>query len=274
MVSMFSVFAGLLLLQGVSAGQGGGTALRTDGFVRALEFNYRLRVCNAYPIDTPLEVFHGKERLTGDDNMPYKSCRDFSTPLKSGDKLEFKAGEAAAGTFSVADLPQNDAVLMIVVNRHDVVSTAMSFASHVFANSEKAQVAVLDAYKGKTKSTPQIEEQDQPAKKDKDGKPLPPPPKHKEMLRYDSVVAVDQGLYEVELAGDDDKQIKGKADLVALNKESYVVLRTGVEAKSGQLYPEDVIVFPQSDPAKIPKSGAAHAALFTPLLVLAACLSM
>eukprot|EP00747_Dinoflagellata_sp_TGD_P066049 gnl/TRDRNA2_/TRDRNA2_154628_c0_seq6.p1 gnl/TRDRNA2_/TRDRNA2_154628_c0~~gnl/TRDRNA2_/TRDRNA2_154628_c0_seq6.p1 ORF type:complete len:272 (-),score=88.06 gnl/TRDRNA2_/TRDRNA2_154628_c0_seq6:22-837(-) len=271
---MFSILVSVLLLQVASAGQGGGASLRTDGFVRALEFNYRLRVCNAYPLDTPLEVFHGKERLTGDDNMPYKSCRDFSTPLKSGDKLEFKAGEAAAGTFSVADLPQNDAVLMIVVNRHDVVSTAMSFASHVFANSEKAQVAVLDAYKGKTKSTPQIEEQDQPAKKDKDGKPLPPPPKHKEMLRYDSVVAVDQGLYEVELAGDDDKQIKGKADLVALNKESYVVLRTGVEAKSGQLYPEDVIVFPQSDPAKIPKSGAAHAALFTPLLVLAACLSM
>eukprot|EP00747_Dinoflagellata_sp_TGD_P066044 gnl/TRDRNA2_/TRDRNA2_154628_c0_seq1.p1 gnl/TRDRNA2_/TRDRNA2_154628_c0~~gnl/TRDRNA2_/TRDRNA2_154628_c0_seq1.p1 ORF type:complete len:275 (-),score=78.98 gnl/TRDRNA2_/TRDRNA2_154628_c0_seq1:190-1014(-) len=274
MVSMFSVFAGLLLLQGVSAGQGGGTALRTDGFVRALEFNYRLRVCNAYPIDTPLEVFHGKERLTGDDNMPYKSCRDFSTPLKSNDKLEFKAGEAAAGTFSFDELPQNDATLLIIVSRHDIVSTAMSFISHVFANSEKTQVAVLDTYKGKAKSTPEIEEQDQPLQKDKDGKPLPPPPKHKEMLRYNSVVVVDQGLYQVELTGDDDKQVKGKTDLVALKKESYVVFRAGVESKSGKLYPEDVIVFPQSDPAKILKSGASRAVLFAPLLLLAACFWM
>merc|ERR1719238_2658737 len=163
---------------------------------------------------------------------------------------------------------------MIIVNRHDVVSTAVSFASHVFANSEKPQVAILDAYKGKVRSTPEIEEGDQPPQKDKDGKPLPPPPKHKEMLRYDSVVAIDQGPYVVELTGDDDQQIKAKTDLVALNKESYVVFRTGVESKNGKLYPEDVIVFPQSDPNKLPKSGAAHAALFAPLLLLAACFWM
>eukprot|EP00747_Dinoflagellata_sp_TGD_P116156 gnl/TRDRNA2_/TRDRNA2_172302_c1_seq3.p1 gnl/TRDRNA2_/TRDRNA2_172302_c1~~gnl/TRDRNA2_/TRDRNA2_172302_c1_seq3.p1 ORF type:complete len:151 (+),score=49.91 gnl/TRDRNA2_/TRDRNA2_172302_c1_seq3:2-454(+) len=150
----------------------------------------------------------------------------------------------------------------------------MSFASHVFANSEKAQVAVIDTYKGKAKSTPEIEEADQPVKKDKDGKPLPPAPKHKEMLRYDSVVAVDQGLYEIMLAGDDDQQTKAKAGLVALNGEDYVVLRAGVESKTGKVYPEDVIVFPQSDPDKLPKSGAAHATFFAPLLLLAACFWM
>jgi len=52
-------------------------------FVRALDFSYSLRVCNAYPFASPLEVLWGEhERLTGKDGpMPYKMCRDFSMPL-------------------------------------------------------------------------------------------------------------------------------------------------------------------------------------------------
>merc|ERR1719311_2023558 len=85
--------------------------------------------------------------------MPYKACRDFNTPLKAGDKLEFKIGDASAGTFSVSDLPNNDAVLLLVIHRHDQLSTAVSFESHVFANLENAQVAVMDTYKGAAKGT-------------------------------------------------------------------------------------------------------------------------
>ena len=74
--------------------------------------------------------------------MPYKSCKDFVAPLQSGDKLEFKVGDASAGSFSVSELPDNDAVLLLVCHRHDTVSTAMSFESHVFGNLENAQVYV------------------------------------------------------------------------------------------------------------------------------------
>merc|ERR1719243_61262 len=109
-----------------------------SSFVKALEFKHRLRVCNAYPYAAALDLNRGKEKLT-DESMPYKSCKDFKTQLKAGDKLEFKVGDANAGTFSVSDLPNNDAVLLLVIYRHDTLSTAVSFESHVFANLLNAQ---------------------------------------------------------------------------------------------------------------------------------------
>merc|ERR1719451_13659 len=93
-----------------------------------------------------------------DAAMPYKACKDFVSPLKAGDKLEFKVGDASAGTFSVSDLPNNDAVLLLVIHRHDTLSTAVSFESHVFANLLNAQVAVIDTYKGTEKSSVKIQD--------------------------------------------------------------------------------------------------------------------
>merc|ERR1719478_789160 len=119
---------------------------KAEGFVKALEFKHRLRVCNAYPFNAALDVFRSKDKLT-EQPMAYKSCKDFLAPLKAGDKLEFKIGDASAGTFSVSDLPNNDAVLLLIIHRHDQVSTAVSFESHVFANLLNAQVAVIDTYK-------------------------------------------------------------------------------------------------------------------------------
>merc|ERR1719440_1017115 len=128
---------------GVSQNQ---AALRNGaaGFVRSLEFKHRLRVCNAYPYAAALDVYRGRsEKMTGETPMSYKACRDFQEPLKAGDKIEFKVGDASAGTFSVSDLPNNDAVLLLVIHRHDTLSTAVSFESHVFANLLNAQVARL-----------------------------------------------------------------------------------------------------------------------------------
>jgi len=226
-------------------------SLRAEGFVRALEFNHRLRVCNAYPIAASLEVFRGKdEKLTGDSAMPYKACRDFTAPLKVGDKLEFKVGDTTAGTFAVSDLPNNDAVMFLVIHRHDTLSTSVSFESHVFSNLQNAQIVVLDTYKGKAKAHTSIMDADSKIKKDK---------ARSEELRFDSVVAVNPGRYTVGLTGDDGVS-QAKSDLVALNKESYVVLRVGVEAQQGPKYPQEIVVFPQSDPAMLP-SGAGCASM-------------
>merc|ERR1719316_301320 len=71
-----------------------------------------------------------------------------------------------------------------------------------------------------------------------------------EELRFDSVVAVNPGHYEVALTGDDG-EMKAKTNLVALDHESYVVLRTGVEAQQGPKYDQELVVFPQSDPAML-----------------------
>lgn len=215
------------------------------GFIRGLEFKHRLRVCNAYPYAAALDVFRGRsERLTGEDPMPYKSCRDFMSPLKAGDKLEFKVGDANAGSFSVSDLPNNDAVLLLVVHRHDTLSTAVSFESHVFANLLNAQIAVIDTYKGSAKGSPRILDS-----KKTNAKSTP----RSEDLRYDSVVAVNPGVYEVDLAGPAG-EVKAKSELVALNRESYVVLRTGVESKQGESFPEELVIFPHS---QIPSGASA-----------------
>jgi len=219
---------------------------RAEGFVKALEFKHKLRVCNAYPYAAALDIYRNRgEKLTGETPMQYKSCKDFLSPLKPGDKLEFKVGDASTGTFSVSDLPNNDAVLLLVIHRHDTLSTAVSFESHVFANLQNAQVAVIDTYKGAAKASTRIMD----AVAGKKGLKA-----RSEELRYDSVVAVNPGKYSVVLA-DNAGSTKAKADLVALNKESYVVMRTGVEAQQGQSFPEELIVYPHSD-VELLKSGA------------------
>jgi len=227
-------------------------------FVRALEFQHKLRVCNAYPYAAPIDLFRGKEQLTS-QAMPYKSCEDFSTNLKAGDKIEFRVGDANAGTFSVSDLPNNDAVLLLVIHRHDTLSTAVNFESHVFANLLNAQVAVIDTYKGTEKSSVKIQDS-------KDAKSA-----RKEDLRYDSVVAVNPGEYMVTLTSTDGK-VANTQSLVALNRESYVVLRVGVEAQSGQSYPEELLVYPKSDPSSLHSSAPAAGASITVLALLLAFL--
>jgi len=214
-------------------------------FVKALEFKHRLRICNAYPGTAAINIYKGKgDRLNADGPMPYKTCNDFLTPLKSGDKLEFKIGDANAGTFSISDLPNNDAVLFLVVHRHDTLSTAVSFESHVFANLLNAQVAIIDTYKGAAKSEPRIMDAASAGKSARS-----------EELRFESVVAVNPGVYDVALVGSDGKT-KAKNSLVALNRESYIVLRTGVEAKQGPSYPQELVVYPKQDPSVLHSDAA------------------
>lgn len=264
-MAWISVFAVLSAVAAASAGQVNHAkgslrrdAGRPDGFVKSIEFKHRLRVCNAYPYSAPLDVYRGKsERLT-DEAMPYKSCKDFATPLKAGDKLEFKVGDASAGTFSISDLPNNDAVLLLVIHRHDTLSTAVSFESHVFANLLNAQVAIIDTYKGAAKAMPRIMDV---SAKGKSGR--------SEELRFDSVVAVNPGMYNVVLAGQDGSP-KAESELVALNRESYVVIRTGVESAQGPSYPQELLVYPKS-PVPV-HSGAKAVGVYTALLAIAASL--
>lgn len=237
----------------------GGLGHRTTSFVRALEFKHRLRICNAYPYAAPLVAYRGKSEKLSEEPLPYKSCGEYHAPLKAGDKIEFRVGDANAGTFSVSDLPANDAILLLVIHRHDTLSTAVAFESHVFANLLNAQVAILDTYKGASKSTPKI--QDAASSKTKGGR--------SEDLRYDSVVAVNPGEYEVELVSADGSK-QTKSSLVALNRESYVVMRVGVEAQQGQSYPQDLLVYPKSDPAMLHGAAAGLGAQVATLVALVA----
>jgi len=248
---MFALIKLALLTTGfvtASAGQVSTKPSRHEGqfLTKAITFKHRLRACNAYPYAAPLDVYKNRnEKLTADEPLPYKTCREFNFPLKAGDKLKFKVGDANAGVFSVSDLPNTDATLLLVIHRHDTLTNAVSFESHVFAKLLNAQLAVIDTYKGSEKASIRIMDA---GVDDKD--------KRGEDLHYNSVVAVNAGEYNVVLKGTDGKT-KSKAPLVALNKESYVVLRVGVEAQQGQSYPQEVVVSPNS---KKPFSGASSPA--------------
>lgn len=231
---------------------------KRPNFVKGLKFKHRLRVCNAYPNVDALDVYQGKDKLTEEGPLPYASCIEFRAPLQSGDRLEFKIKDASAGTFAVADLPNHDAVMLLIIHRHDTRSTAVAFESHVFANLLNAQVAVIDTYKGKVVAHPRIMDAEAPSSKERS-----------EDLRFDSVVAVNPGIYKVELEGQGGK-VEAKSELVALNRESYVVLRLGAEADHGTSFPQELVVFPHSDPQHL-RSGAARpgslAAVLTALLL-------
>lgn len=234
----------------------GSTRSGSGSFLREADFAQQLRVCNAYPSKEEVDVLLGEVSITHSP-LPYKTCRDLSPQLHAGDRLQFKVGEEAAGSFLVSQLPSRDAVLMLVVSRRDATSSAMAFESHVFWNLVNAQIAVLDTYTGATQASLAIQ--------DARGTSA----SRQEELRYGSVVAVNPGLYEVALREANRTSIK---ELVALNGQSYVVLRCGLEARVGEAYAEEVMVFPQSDPAALAAStrGAPAAPAALLLAVLAA----
>jgi len=247
-----------------------------DGFVSSLVFKHRLRVCNAYPYEEAMDVYrgvaphddlpkgysprdaHSMIKLTTDGPMEYTTCRDFLTPMKAGDKFKFMVGNSNAGTFAISDLPNNDAVLFLVIYRHDRLSTAVSFESHVFANLLNAQVAVIDTYKGNVKAKPMI--RDAPAK----GLAT-----RSETLKFNSVVAVNPGIYQVSLVGKKGKAV-ANSTLVALNRQSYVILRTGVEPEHGPEYPQALVVYPESDPSALHSMAGHRGAPFALLVMTAA----
>jgi hypothetical protein len=251
-LGLYVLAASLLAVSGGRAAtghtRGQRNKMQSEGFVRALAFKYTLRLCNSYPSDKKLDVSKGKESLAG--GMAYKECHESPGDLKEGDKLEFKFDGSEAGTFSIGELPQNDATLLLMITRHDTMSSAVSFESHVFANLANSQVAVLDMYRGAEKSTVKIEDK-------KDAKYS-----RSEDLRYDSVVAVNPGQYECVLVGSDGKE-QSRAGLVTKSQHSYVVFRAGVE---GDKYKPELVVFPHDEAPKSGTCGASFLALFAALL--------
>jgi len=213
-----------------------GGKLAPQSFVRSLSFKQKLRICNAYPFESPLDVYLGKIKITEEEPLAYRSCGEFWPELHADDEIDFKVDGTSAGTFTISDLPQNDAVLLMVIYRHSVTSTAVAFESHVFANLESPQIAVLDTYKGKEQAALRIQDVAQ-------GKAH----LRSEELRMDNVVAVDSGIYEVIMRDNTSNATEARSELVALPRESYIVIRCGVEAEIGKSYPEELMVFPNSD---------------------------
>lgn len=263
-------FLSLACIVTIAAGVNSGSKRRLTkvarSFVRSLEFKYTLRVCNAYPFPSAFDAYMQNEAVKlNSAPMVYKSCADFTPHINAGDRVDFKVGNVHAGTFTIQDLPMNDAVLLMVIFRRDSDSAAVAFESHVFSNVAAPQVAVLDVYKGRGKSELRVDRILQADQIDDEFANA----SHSELLRFESVVAVDSGIYELALNGLDNKT-KGQSELVALPRGAYVAIRCGMDADQGPAYPEDLIVFPHSDRAAL--GGGAQLRVSILVWTMLACL--
>jgi len=205
-----------------------------------------LVICNAYASQHPLDVVSVRTRksLTNGVPLAYKQCKDFTIPLQEGDQLDFKAGNLDVGTFYATGLPTTSASLLLIPHRRSPHAVGVSFESHAFANLKNPQIAVIDAYRSKGKNDGAvkiIEAAIEPKSKDTH--------RVEENLKFNSVVAVNPGNYDISLTGSGGA-VASTVPLHAHGASKYVVMRLGVEdddAKSGK-YPQELVVFPNSAP--------------------------
>jgi len=231
---------------------------KAASFLANLAFKQVLRVCNAYPDQSAMDIYIGNNKLNAEP-LNYKECDEYTEPLSAGDKVDFKVEKETAGTFTISELPNSDATLMMVISKHDTISSAVAFESHVFAKTQSAQIAVIDTYRGKN---PNTELRIRDAEKPKDHST------RSEMLRFDSVVAVNEGAYQVELDDPHGKKRESLSyDVVALKNKNYCVIRVGVNSEEGQKYPPELMLYPHSDKKDLPQRSGAASYGFAGMLV-------
>lgn len=235
--------------------------------VKPLTFDQRLLVCNAYPHKTPVKVSKnsGQKVLAKEGGLGFKECEYSAATVKAHDKLDFELADLGVeGTFEVGDLPESDAVLLLVLERRDEKSSVVSFQSFAFPSSKEgesdaAQVAVIDTFKGASKF-PHLKMQDHSDAKDakKEGAS-----KRVEELNFNRVYAVEEGSYDASVMDRlEDKAAEKKLEkygtLLKLEKgRDYVVLRTGDDKD----FPMSLVAFP-------PASGANKVSVITGLLLV------
>lgn len=249
--TIFACYTMLLALTGVGAvaspsglrnqGQAEGeTGHRHSLLASTPTVHQQMMICNAYASPKMLDIMLVRTRQSITDGSPlaYKQCKDFSLPLQEGDQLDFKAGSLEVGSFYATGLPKSAASLLLVPHRRSPHSVGMSFDSHAFAELESPQIAVVDAYNGKADKgfgSVKISE----SLGGEAGTELA-----EEDLKFNTVVAVNPGKYDISLGGVGTAMVP----LHAGGKGKYVVLKVGAEdgAKNGGHFPQELVVFPSS----------------------------
>lgn len=168
----------------------------------------------------------------GDEPIGFRECRYLKGEVQKKDELGFLVQDVH-GTFQVGDLPNSDAVLLLVVEKH-VNSTMVAFQSFAFpaaSDRQEAQIAVIDAVEGARAHKLQMADHLVDAKKAMS--------RRSEQLSFNRVYSVDEGSYDASLEG-------GSSKVLTLSKShNYVLLRTG-----GNGFEESLVAFPPEAPAK------------------------
>jgi hypothetical protein len=211
---------------------------------KAPEVEHQLTVCNAYASQNFLEIVQvsTRELLTENQPLAYKQCRDFTLPLREGEQLDFKVGDLDVGTFFANGLPKSSASLLLIPQRKSPSAVSCSFQSHAFADVQSPQIAVIDAYRGKSGKAPgavKIMESVAPS----GNKDAVAEEAMEEELKFNSVMAVNPGKYKISLTGTTSIS-NPAAPLNAVGSAKFVVMRLGNEDESA--YPQELVVFPNA----------------------------
>lgn len=209
-------------------------------FIKPFEFSQSLLVCNAFSFEQPAHVEREENDLTGDHPINYKECRYLKDiKLQEGQRLDFKFAEGVGGIFEVTDLPRDDAVLLLVLQRRDAASTLLVFKSFAFPRNSNslAQVAVIDTIDHLPAQLVMKDHQS-----------------HKEILEFNRVYAIEAGDYDADVTFG--QEHLGQRAVHFDSGRDYVLLRTG----TGDIEGQDLVVF--SDFATVAGLVAVCMALF------------
>lgn len=233
-------------------------ANHAGSLVKPMTFDQRLLVCNAYASHTPMEVQKNGQDVLHEAAIPFGTCRDLPIAVLAKDKLDFlDKGAGVQGTFEVGDLPESDAVLLLVLQKRDHRSPLISFQSFAFPmnhDNSEANLAVIDASVELPRA--HLEVTDVPGAD-------PKAQTRTEELSFNRIYALESGTYSLAVLeeGEDAPKPAAKNGLslsvrqatqteVHLNgEENYVVIRA-VNLEGQQ----SLLAFPRSNIA--PRSGA------------------
>jgi len=199
-----------------------------------MHYDQKFLVCNAYPSHNAISILkNGADALTSDaDSLPFRDCRYLQGDLKKGDELEFALADVDShGTFKVGDLPANDAILLVVVEKRPK-SPMVAFQSYAIPTPQghkEAQIAVIDA----------VPKEDDPEsvklllEDHVDPKEAQTVAKRIEHLSYNRVYSVEEGSYDASIMKNSTKAIN------LVGQQNYVLLRTGSNG-----FETSLVVFP------------------------------
>jgi len=241
-----------------------------ESLVRPFEFHQKLLVCNAYPSHAPITVRRNEHR-TPVDVMPelaFRQCSYAPERVQSHDKLDFLLqGLEIHGTFEIGDLPNSDAVLLLVLEKRGK-SPLINFRSFAFPtrmDTKDAQLAIIDAYQSNS-SFAHLEMEDSPL-----GSKEKAIQKRIEELNFDHVYSIQEGTYVASIvdarrvgsvANAALPQHRAKTVFQLAGSQSYVAIRTGDEGS----FPERLLLFSEG----LQSGGRALACSWLLLAALAA----
>jgi len=253
MMKLCLLLAATLPLSSAHLGVHNNLRLESSSVVAPIKFNQRLLLCNAYPSQKPVAVAKNGQRMNFavefSRGLGFDECAYAPADVLAKDKLDFTLEESGIqGTFEVGDLPESDAVLLLVLQRRDEKSPLMSFQSFAFpmnSGADEAHLAVIDASVGLSKAHLKVQDLAKTHTPKKESRP--------EELGFNRIYALEPGAYSFSIQGEAKEENYQEASLEG--KHDYVVIRTGKDGR------DHLVTFPQ-----IPvQSAAAHTGVALPV---------